>query len=127
MFHKLKQIKLQNKIFPIFIFGVIIGYFLSIAVINNKNIDYVKRVEQIMSCKSFENKFLYSIGFSSREDCYKFNLELYDEYVSSCKEVLVITENRLYNQESLNSCVYYFFAKARVALDTEYYVFNKTK
>lgn len=77
-----------------------------------------------MDCSSFEDEFLYSVGFSGKEDCHKFNLELYEDYAKNCSEILTKTGNNSYDKKALDSCIYYSFAKSQVSLGTEYYVFK---
>lgn len=107
--------------FCMFFLGLYIGGSM------DKDVDYEKRISEIVSCADYENEFLYTVGFSGREDCQKFNVELHDEYTKDCSSVIEKTSNASYNMTVLNACVYYSFEKARTSLNSKYYVFREFK
>lgn len=108
--------------------GIILVLLLSIYfVFHNSKIDYLTETAEIVSCNSFEENFLQSIGFKDKNDCKLLNLELHEAYVDDCLKILKTTGNTEYDLALLNSCVYHSFAKTRTSLNAEYYIFKHKK
>lgn len=120
----MKNIKF-NKTLPVWIILIVLVSIVSFYLGSRyPQIDYSRKTEIFVSCTPYEESFLQNMGFKDRTDCIQFNKELEDDYKNECMEVIKKTDNKNFNNTSLNACIYHAFSKARTSFDSNYYFFK---